>query len=351
MNPQEDSLAISSIRVLVVEDYEPFRRFVISTLQQQPELQVICEASDGLEGIRRARELQPDLVLLDIGLPTLNGIEVARQIRKLCPRSTILFVSQENSSEIVQGALSTAAKGYVFKADAGRELLVAVNAVLRGQQFVSSSLASDDFSDPKDEYTGGPERKKVAPLPPGNVAIRHEVAFFPEHAALVDGFARVAEAALKVGNSAIIIATEPHRSGILHRLTANAVDVEAVLKQGTLIQLDVLDSLRAVMANDLPDPLRCAEMVGDVITRASKAAKGEHARVAICGECSPTLLSEGNVEAAIRLEQLWNNVTRNYNADTLCGYLWSGFPREESVTIFRTICAQHSAVIGRELGY
>src|SRR5205814_10135234 len=96
---------------------------------------------------------------------------------------------------------------------------------------------------------------------------------------------------------------------------------------------------------------RGAGMVGDVITGASKAEKGEDARVAICGACSPTLLSEGNVEAAIRLEQLWNDVTGNYNADTLCGYLWSGFPREENVTIFRTICAQHSAVVGRELGY
>lgn len=142
-------MARSSVRVLVVEDYKPFRRFVISVLQQQPGLQVIGEVSDGLEAVGKAQELQPDLVLLDIGLPKLNGIEVARQICKLCPRSTILFVSQENSSYTVEGALSTTAKGYVFKPDAGRELLVAVNAVLRGQQFVSSSLASRDLTDRK----------------------------------------------------------------------------------------------------------------------------------------------------------------------------------------------------------
>ena len=166
-------MGTSAIRVLIVEDYEPFRRFVVSILQQQPELQVICELSDGIAAVRKAQELQPDLVLLDIGLPMLNGIEAARQICDLCPRSAILFVSQENSSDIVQGALATGAKGYVIKTDAGSELLVAVNAVLRGERFLSCSLASGDFSDSKTAYPANhPERQKLAALRPRNVAIR-----------------------------------------------------------------------------------------------------------------------------------------------------------------------------------
>lgn len=340
-------MEISSIRVLVVEDFEPFRRSVVSILQQQPELLVICEVSDGLEAVRKAQELQPELVLLDIGLPKLNGIEVARQICSLCPRSKILFVSQENSGDIVQGALATGAKGYVVKTDAGSELLTAVNAVLRGEQFVSSSLA-----DSKDEHTHThPEHKNVvAPLPAQNVAIRHEVAFYPDDAAFVDGFARVTEAALKVGNAVIVVATEPHRVGILERLRANAIDVDAALKKGSYIELDAPETLSTLMIHDLY-PVRCAKIVGDLILKASKGVQGEHPRVAICGECAPTLLAEGNVEAAIRLEHLWNEVTRNYNADTLCGYLWSAFPRKESIPIFERICAEHSAVVGRELGY
>ena len=336
-----------SIRVLVVDDFVPFRRFLVSILQQQPELLVICEVSDGLEAVQRAQELQPELVLLDIGLPTLNGIEVARQVFNLCHRSKILFVSQENSGDIVQGALATGAKGYVVKTDARSELLMAVNAILRGEQFVSSSLA-----DSKDEHTGNhPERKNVAPLRPQNVAIRHEVAFYPDDAALVDGSARLTEAALKVGNAVIVVATEPHRAGILKRLRANAVDIDAILKKGSYIQLDIMEALSTLMVNDLPDPGRCAKLVGDLITKASKAAQGEHPRVAICGECSPTLLAEGNVEAAIQLEHLWDEVTRNYNADTLCCYLWNAFSNKEGISIFERICAEHSAVVGRELGY
>jgi DNA-binding NarL/FixJ family response regulator len=135
----------SSSRVLVVEDYEPFRRFVCSTLGDRPELQVICEASDGLEAVNKAEDLQPDLILLDVGLPTLSGIEVARQIRKLSPKSKILFVSQESSVDVVREALGLGARGYVVKTDAGSELLEGVDAVLRGDQFVGKRFAGHDF--------------------------------------------------------------------------------------------------------------------------------------------------------------------------------------------------------------
>jgi DNA-binding NarL/FixJ family response regulator len=134
-----------SIRVLVVEDYEPFQRFVTSMLEALPELQIICKVSDGLEAVQKAEELQPDLILLDIGLPSLNGIEVARQIRKLSPESKILFVSQESSADVVRGALGTGAQGFVVKSDARRELLEGVNAVLRGERFVSNRFSGDEF--------------------------------------------------------------------------------------------------------------------------------------------------------------------------------------------------------------
>jgi len=136
----DDDRGVSSVRVLVVEDFVPFRQYIALTLAKRDDLQVICEVSDGLEAVHKAEELKPELILLDIGLPTLNGIEAARQIRKLAPESKILFVSQESSLDVVQEVLNLGARGYVVKTRAAIDLLPAVEAVLEGRQFVSGGL-------------------------------------------------------------------------------------------------------------------------------------------------------------------------------------------------------------------
>jgi DNA-binding NarL/FixJ family response regulator len=132
---------MSSLSVLVVEDYEPFRRFICSMLGKRPELRIVGEVSDGLEAVQKAQELQPGLILLDVGLPTLTGIEAARQIRDVSPESKILCVSQEFSADVVQEALRAGARGYVVKTHVGIELLAAVEAVCQGRRFVSAGLA------------------------------------------------------------------------------------------------------------------------------------------------------------------------------------------------------------------
>lgn len=125
------------ISILLVDDYKPWRHLVCSMIRKEPELQVICEVSDGLAAVQRAHESKPDLILLDIGLPKLNGIEAARQIRQVSPNSKIVFFSTDNSVDVVQVALSTGASGYVYKANAQNDLLPAINAVLRRKRFVS----------------------------------------------------------------------------------------------------------------------------------------------------------------------------------------------------------------------
>ena len=137
-NPQ--SAVSMPIRILLIEDYEPFRRFVRSTLRKRPELKIVGEVSDGFEGVQKAKELKPDLILLDIGLPTLDGFEVARRIRKLVPESRIVFLSMEDSADLVQEALSLGARGYLEKARSVGEILAAVEAVCQGKQYVSGGL-------------------------------------------------------------------------------------------------------------------------------------------------------------------------------------------------------------------
>ena len=129
------------VRILVVDDYEPWRRFERLTVLAREELQIIGECSDGDEAIQKADELKPDLILLDISLPTLNGIEAARRIRQVSPNSKILFVTENRSPDIAEEALSTGATGYVVKSDGARELLPAIKAVLEGKRFISAGLA------------------------------------------------------------------------------------------------------------------------------------------------------------------------------------------------------------------
>lgn len=131
-------------RILVAEDFAPFRAFVSSMLHEKPELQVICEASDGLEAVRWARELNPDLILMDIGLPKLNGIDAARQIREWLPNSRIVFLTQESSSEVVQEAFRLGALGYVHKPKAGSDLYSALVAALQDKRFISSGLSGPE---------------------------------------------------------------------------------------------------------------------------------------------------------------------------------------------------------------
>jgi len=135
----------SSRLVLVVDDSELFRKLICSMLQEIPELQIAGEATDGLQAIRKAEELQPDLIVLDIGLPSLNGIEAARRIRKISPNSKILFVSQESSVDVVREALGTGGRVYILKTDAGRDLVAGVNAVLRCEQYVGRRFSNNDF--------------------------------------------------------------------------------------------------------------------------------------------------------------------------------------------------------------
>jgi DNA-binding NarL/FixJ family response regulator len=134
------------MRVLVVEDFAPFLQVIRSMLAERPDVQVIGEVADGLEAVQKAGLLEPDMILLDIGLPTLNGIEAARQIRKLAPASKIIFVSQESSSEVVKAALKLGAWGYVVKTRAASDLLAAVNAILEGKQFVSVGLSIQNIN-------------------------------------------------------------------------------------------------------------------------------------------------------------------------------------------------------------
>ncbi len=319
---------MSSIRILIADDFKDWRRQVLLLFQARPEWQVIAEAVNGVEAIQKAEELKPDLIVLDIGLPKLNGIEAARRIRQGSSSSKIVFLSQNNDVDIVRAALSAGALGYVCKMDAGNELLLAVDAVLRGRQFVSRSLKGYEFADTS---------RAKAPH-------RHEVQFYSDDTVLLDRLVPFVATALKTGDVAIVVATKSHRGHLAQRLREQGLDVDAEIKAGTYIPVDADDTLSTFTVNDMPDPARFFEVVGGLIEAAAKRGKTEHPRVAIFGEWVSLLWANGKADAAIRLEQLGNQLAITYEVDILCGYALSDFHGGEDQQAFQSICAEHSAV-------
>lgn len=131
---------LASVRVLVVDNSEPWRRWICSLFRTHAQLHVVGEVGDGLEAVRKARKLKPDLILLEIGLPNLNGIEAASRIVQAAHGVKIIFLTLHESAHVLRAALSNGARGYVLKSAAADELFPAIEAVLRGEKFVSRLL-------------------------------------------------------------------------------------------------------------------------------------------------------------------------------------------------------------------
>jgi DNA-binding NarL/FixJ family response regulator len=299
-------------KVLVVEDFDKFRHFVVSTLQQRARF-CVTEASSGVEALQRVEEHQPDLVLLDIGLPSLNGIEVARRLRRLAAPPKIVFLSQESSPDVIGEALNLGALGYVHKVRAGSDLLPAIEAALEGKRFVITGLQIGRGADAQAQP-------------------RHEILFCSDAALLLDALVDFVADALKSGNAALVRATQPREASLRAELQTRGLDVDASIQRGTYEFLDV---------EGPPDPARVSEAIRRLSEAASKAGK-KRPCVAFWGELAGRMWEEDKTDEAIRLEQLANELAQHYDIDFLCPYpLPHG---EQDPSAFNKVCAEHSVV-------
>ena len=309
-------------------------------------MRIVGVVSDGLAAVLKAEELQPDVILLDVGLPILNGIEAARRIRRIASKSKILFLSQEIDVEVARVALSDG-HGYVVKSDAENELFAAIEAVVQGKKFVSRRLASPTFADRADQQVPAHHRREETILPLSvkrDVGRCHEVQFYSDDSRFLDGFTRFLGAALKAGNPTVFIGSDSHRNTLLERLHAQSPHIRSAIRQGRYVPLDAVEFLSNFMVNDMPDPGWFLKVVDDSIVAARKGADVGHLRIAACGECPSILWAQGKADAAIRLEELWNQIAGTYDVDILCGYPLESLRCEEDSYTFRRICEEHSAV-------
>ncbi len=341
----------TSFRILLVDDFEPWRNYLIAKLGENRALEIVGMASDGPEAVLKAAELRPDLILMDINLPELSGIQAAAKIRGLSPESKILFVSQNLDFDVALAALNAGGFGYVVKSDAECELLTAVEAVMSGERFVSALLGSHDFAGvlgpraaihPRgEESVALPARRSIRNKP---FAHSHEAEFYADDETFLIRCARFIGAALANGDAAISIFRLSHRNRLHQKLEAVGCDFAAAMEQGRYLTSEPSDVLSTFLVNDEPDVARFMKAAGELLTTALKAASGKNRRVAVCGECVAILHAEGKEEAVVELEQLWNELASTYNVESLCGYPIERFRSEQHRPIFQRICAEHSAV-------
>lgn len=308
-----------SATILVVEDFEPFRSLICSVLGQTTNLHVIGKESDGSEAVQRAVELHPDLILLDIGLPTLNGLQAAKRIQKRVPNTKVLFISQELSAEVVEAALDSGGLGYVHKSKIHEELLLAIDEVLAGNQFVSNNLRDG-------------KRSETTPAPTTH---RHEIFFHSTDEVLLETLKGFIALHLVAGCHILIAVTKPHRESLLRRLREEGLPVSSAIQDGLCIWLDPCEA---------PDsPVLYLDAVRGAVEAASTAGGTRH-RLALCGEGAGRLWAEGQTHTALQVERLCNDLAMKYQLDVLCAYPSTQSLGECDKDALDRIYAEHSGI-------
>jgi PAS domain S-box-containing protein len=190
-----------------------------------------------------------------------------------------------------------------------------------------------------------PEKSEFQRLPDGQLRADHIVYFYQESDSLLDALCDFIGPALGGGQVAVVIATKVHREGLQHRLSARGLDIHKASKQGSYVALDAPETLSRIMVDGMPDAARFADIVGGTIMRAKAALKSERHEVAIFGEMVSLLWTEGKTEAAVRLEELWNELALKHSFSLRCAYPMANFHGEKNAEPLIRICAEHSAVV------
>jgi DNA-binding NarL/FixJ family response regulator len=310
-------------RALVVEDHAPFRRILCELLKESAGMQVVGEAADGLDAVRQAEALRPDVVVLDLNLPTLTGFEVASRIRSTVPRAKVIFLTVEASPEVVDHAIRCGAHGFVYKPRAQRDMLPVLEAIARGARFVN----------------GGVERVARGDT---FASHRHDLLFCSSDEVLIKGFSRFIANGLREGKVVVSLTTEEHGRSLQRSLHALQVDVVPLVRQWRYIPVNVTELFTTSIVDGSPDPARFFDSAAALVDTAEWQAGDRHAGVAACGEGTSIFLSHGHVEAALQLEHLWDEVAKSRGMDILCAFPLAA--RGEKVEAARRLCAEHSKV-------
>lgn len=181
-----------------------------------------------------------------------------------------------------------------------------------------------------------------------SVSLPHVVQFYDKESVLLEALVEFAGSAIRANDSAVIVATKPHREKLAQLLKTRGVDLDAAIAEGRYVAVDAVETLALFCQNGLVDGPRFQQVMGELLDKASAAARGQQRRLAVFGEMVGLLWKQRNYQGVLRLEQLWNELALTRTFTLLCGYPMNGFRRQEHQKMFLQICAEHAQIMPAE---
>jgi DNA-binding NarL/FixJ family response regulator len=306
-------------RVLLADDHIPFLESVSRLLA--PAFDIVAIASEGRQALDLARRLRPDVVVLDVAMPDLNGFQTLEQLRRDDSETRVVFLTMHRDDEFVAAAINAGAHGYVLKSHIHWDLTSAIDHALAGRLFVPSLTSLSTVA-----------------------GSRHTVQFHANDSHFLDEVSQLVGATLRSGEQVVIVTSEATRIGVARRLQARQMNLAMLAERGQYVAQDSALALSQVIHEGRPDQERLAEFIHGLDQVRLAVPNGPRGRLTIVGDMTVSLCRNGDFEAVLELERIWNELTRPLPFFTVCSYPIDCFEHSEARNQLSNVCAAHSAV-------
>jgi DNA-binding NarL/FixJ family response regulator len=323
---------MTSIQILIADDHELFRRKVRSFIESQSGYRVCGEARDGIEAIEKVRQLRPEIVLMDINMPRMDGLKATRIINDDCPECSVIIITQNEMTIAREHARQVCAKGVVEKSHLTRDLI----PVMRGVAMESESSIGQSKHP---AASGDPWYGLLESAAPRD----HIVQLYQDQQFLNRAVCRFAAAAITNGEGVILVPTAAHWDAFRPRLESEGVDVKAAEKRGQLTVVDADNLLPTFMRDGMPDSPVFLGLAQNVVSQAR--GDGRYPKVRWWGEMVNILWERGEVAASMQLEDQFDQLAHEQDIAIFCSFLMDNFDGDVHARMLPRLGENHSHLI------